>query len=399
MSSLTSRLKPPRWPVQAGRLSPEWQRIFDAAVCLLPLWDGQGETVRDISGHGHHGTLKGGANWFTSRYGGAVDFGSMWNYRYIDLPHSDLHTLPETYDFTIVAVSREDSDPNGDRVVWGFGGVDDLQLIQFDKSIQTPRVYWRNLGGSIIYTGSAPYAIGEWAQLALVCRAPNDQRLFINGAEFAASSATGTAGPFNSLWIGGWADGSQWFDGDIAFFAIFDRALSDGEIALMGRDPFGLFRQADDVALYAPAAPGTIVLDTAGSLHDHFSDQQTLGQIHDLTSAAAIHASLADQITVGQVHSLPIAPAWHDQAADTPVLLASGALAATTGWHYHIASVAALAQIHALFANGGVLGHLAQVAGLLQAGAAPQGLDLSVPRDRRVIPVHARPSPSIPTKK
>jgi len=363
------------------------------------LWDGQGETARNVSGHGHHGILKGGANWFTSQYGGAIDFGSTFSHYYIDLPYSDLHALPTTYDFTVVIISREDGDPNGDRSAWAFGGADDLQMVHFDRTILTPRVYWRDLGGNIIYTGTAPYGVGEWAQLSFVCRAPNDHRLFVNGAEFAASTATGAAGPFNSLWIGGWADGGQWFDGDVAFFALFDRALSDGELALMGRDPFGLFRQADDAALYAPAAPGTIVLDPAGSLHGHFSDQQTLGQTHNLTSATAAHASLSDQITVSQIHNLPIAPAWHDQATDAPVLLASGVLAAVAGWHDHIASVAALAQIHALFANGGVLRHLAQVAGLFQAGAASQGLGLSVPYDPRVIPVHARQSPTVPTKK
>ena len=88
-----------------------------------------------------------------------------------------------------------------------------------------------------------------------------------------------------------------------------------------------------------------------------------------------------------------------DATAGTPVLLASGVLAVAAGWHDHIAAPAALAQIHALFANGGVLGHLAQVAGLFQAGAAPQGLGLSVPYDPHVIPVHTRQSPTVPTKK
>jgi hypothetical protein len=421
VSSLTSRLKPPRWPVQAGLLSPEWQRIYGAAVCLLPLWDGQGETARDISGHGHHGTLKGGANWFTSRYGGAVDFGSMWSYYYIDLPYSDLHALPTTYDFTLVVLSRQDSDPNGDRGPWAFGGTDDLQLYLFDKAVQRPRVYWGNLGGSIINTGLAPYGVGEWVQLAFVSRASNDHRLFVNGAEFATSTATGAAGPFNSLRLGGWADGSQWFDGDIAFFALFDRGLSDGELALLARDPFGLFRRADDAALYAPAAPGDVILDITSGLHGHFSDQETLGQTHrltsapathanqtgqitisqthNLTSAAAVHASLAGQITVGQSHSLLIAPARHSQTAGTLVLLTSGVLAVAAGWHDQLAAPAALAQIHALFANGGVLGHLAQVAGLFQTGAAPQGLGLSIPQDPRMIPVRTRHSKTVPTKK
>ena len=254
-------LKPQIWPVERGKLARGYRDIFDSAVCLLPMWDLVGPTVYDISGHGNHGTLTGGANWFVSDHGGSVDFGSPSQQYYVDLPYSALHSLPTTYDFTLLAISREDSDPNGDRALWAFGGTDDLLFYHFDKTVLRPRVFWRDLGGSIINTGTAPYGVGEWAQLAFVCRASNDHRVFVDGAEFASSTATGSAGPFNSLRIGGWADGSQWFDGDVAFFAIFDRALSDGELALLGQDPYGLIRP-DSYQFFGFASAGTPVSAT-----------------------------------------------------------------------------------------------------------------------------------------
>ena len=111
--------KPQYWPVERGRIDQKYRDIFDSAVCILPMWEHVGHTAFDISGHGHHGNLvdNGGlVSWLTSTQGPALDFGSEFNHAYVDLPYSDLHSLPVSNAVKPRAIgSSRNNNPAGSR--------------------------------------------------------------------------------------------------------------------------------------------------------------------------------------------------------------------------------------------------------------------------------------------
>lgn len=112
---------------------------------------------------------------------------------------------------------------------FGWGGTDDLLFLPYEISGTTERtrVFWRDTFAARPVTNNAnltnPMTIGTWNRFA-VGIANNDQRLYIND-ELGTDDGTNTGaltgvGPFNSFRIGGWADASQDFRGDISEFRV-----------------------------------------------------------------------------------------------------------------------------------------------------------------------------------
>ena len=171
------------------------------------------------------------SNWGYDAQGFAVTTGGI----VID----DLLDLPATYNFTIwCRCARRNSYAVRASIAWG--GTDDLIMVPFDSSGgDGMRVFWRDVGGSLIDQNGVTLAETGLHDFAFLSRASNDHRGYVDGVEVDTSTNTGTAGPFNSLWLGAWKDGGQDFsNGTIQAVYIWARALLPTELQTLHVDPW-----------------------------------------------------------------------------------------------------------------------------------------------------------------
>lgn len=176
-----------------------------------------------------------------------------------------LASIPTTYAFAVFVRAAATAFAQTAAVI-GFGGTDDLLLYPYDDDAagDGPRVFWRDLGGTIINIDtSLPAADGKYHDFCFVSYASNDHRLFIDGVQVATSAATGTAGPFDSVRLMGWADSDQGFHGSAYDFRIYDRAPSPALIAAMTdpRTRWDLYQVPQRRAWQASALSGGITLE------------------------------------------------------------------------------------------------------------------------------------------
>ncbi len=93
-------------------------------------------------------------------------------------------------------------------------------------------------GSSKIVTSALPYNDGDWHYLA-AAQGANGMRLYVDGKEVAADAGTVSAQSYSGYWrlggdnLNGWpnAPSSNYFDGDLDEFAVYDRALTQAEVA------------------------------------------------------------------------------------------------------------------------------------------------------------------------
>jgi len=194
--------------------------------------------MTDSSGRGNHGTLTNmdpGTDWGFDDYLGrwATDYDGSGDHVVLTSP--TLINLPVNYGFTCCMWAYSAAEAASQACI-AWGGTDDLLIYPFDTTTGNGcRIFWRDVGGSLINENGISRA-GASHHFAFVSYAANDHRLFVDGVQTATSAATGTAGPFNSLWLGGWADGDQYFHGRLSDPLIFARGLSAPEIAALA-DP------------------------------------------------------------------------------------------------------------------------------------------------------------------
>ena len=146
---------------------------------------------------------------------------------------ADLVEIPTSYNFAMFFRASHTLFEASALAAMSFNGTDDLIVYPYSTDANGPRVFWRDLGGTII---NAAFAIadGHMHDFCFVSYASNDHRLFVDGNQFATSTATGTAGPFSGMSLMGYSEsGGQGFRGSICDFRLYDRAPSAALIKAM----------------------------------------------------------------------------------------------------------------------------------------------------------------------
>jgi hypothetical protein len=85
---------------------------------------------------------------------------------------------------------------------------------------------------------STGYTIGTWFHGCAVFASSTDRKAYINGGSQGTDVTSGTVSGLDTLLISGVYDATAIltpFDGDIAEVAVWNRALSTGEIAMLGK--------------------------------------------------------------------------------------------------------------------------------------------------------------------
>lgn len=267
--TLDRKIKPPNPGVRFNKSSvhPRWQSLWGKGTDALhlPMWDGGGTLLYDISGFDHTGTID-GAEWVDTEIGTALSFVSA-NTDSVDFDGiTGIGLLTNKEPFTVLCIASTSA--NGtDRICadWQSNGTNASFFMEIDASEQ-----WKcgvGRGGVVVTSIGNVRVAGKPTTLA--CRYTGDTtqgrtiQLFEDGVAQAESSAHAAGmndGVDFRLGRNGAHNGGYW-DGLIYYFNIVPFFMSDGAIAQWHADPFGLIRPTrrrarKSIAAAAPGAGG-----------------------------------------------------------------------------------------------------------------------------------------------
>jgi len=205
------------------------EAVDEGLVLYLPLNAGSGDTAKDFSGQGNNGTIN-GARWYGFRpvrsgglqYDGVddnVDMGDVDKVEGLDELTVEGWVYPHD-------VSTDEQGAIRKKSVWRHMVYVDKFAFRFHDSND----YWTDN----LYS-SAPLSANKWYHLVAIYEASaGEVRLYINGSLDSTHSVSfaGLTTNTYSLQLGHGIGGKQnYFNGSIALVRIYNRALSDQEIA------------------------------------------------------------------------------------------------------------------------------------------------------------------------
>jgi len=205
---------------------------------LLAWWtldEGEGTTVVDWSGHGHHGTLAGDAQWQDGYFGGAVGFDGNGDSVNFGTPQ-DLY-LTQNYTYTVwFQVGQNISGNSGTQYLLCVGsrsdlifGVEDGVGVNGDLMLH---YYDTAPGFHAIGVGKTTWSADEWHMVAGT-RDENGHNIYLDGALMNSDTNTNednfATDRIISLGARAWT-GHQYYNGLIDDVRIYNRALSESEI-------------------------------------------------------------------------------------------------------------------------------------------------------------------------
>ena len=110
-----------------------------------------------------------------------------------------------------------------------------FNLLQFDYDLLGTVRQTSNTGSSAHAVSATTYTTGNWHHIAAVCTNSNDRTVFLNGVNEATNTTTKSfpSGTMNRFSIGALIRSSviNYCDGRLCEAALWDRALSDDEVA------------------------------------------------------------------------------------------------------------------------------------------------------------------------
>ena len=208
-------------PGQERDLVAHW--TFDA---------GQGDTLQDVSGQGHHGKIH-GATWVSSPRGHALRFDGVDDY--VDCGKTE--SLKISRDLTLTAWIKADDVGGRNRMIFGDAAglsVNRNYSLRIDRNSLRFEYGDGTAYGAIL--GDPPFPTGSWQFVAVVFEHPHyfiyqNGRIILDGD--VSVSVTRTNG--DSRRIGGWFAG--FFKGDIDDIRLYRRALTHREITKLFGQP------------------------------------------------------------------------------------------------------------------------------------------------------------------
>lgn len=213
-------------------------RSHPLAKGLVGCWvfnECTGETVFDLSGNGNNGTIT-GADWCAD----GLDFSND----YISIPSLDFNA--NTKDYTLVISFSRDKSTTYEYLFDQRDANDDGFNLRFVNGY-----IWSQLNGYDAKSSSTITDTNTHQAAASMDRDGNGQ-IYIDGV------ADGTSVALNSeamsitsgLCIGKSTFEPDFFDGQIYYAYIYNRALAASEVAELNADPYQMFKRAINPALF-----------------------------------------------------------------------------------------------------------------------------------------------------
>lgn len=312
--------------------------LSDSVVLALPLSEGGGTTVADISGNGNHGTAT-AASWDTDAAQGPVWKNSSTGDPYINVPASAFAACNAAQAISVAFWVRFDTGVSAvtwGRVVGHAENVSDGMTMQRDGS-NASALFTFKAGGNrcTIDVADRVFGIydGDWHHLVLTWAGGSSEpiRGYMDGiqkVEIDPATTFGTLNITTDFRVGHSSESASppYEDGlEFADVRIFDRALPASDVADLAEDPWLLYLDGD-----APAATGVEVTPAAATLTlTATAPAVELGFVSITPSAAVLTLTATDPtVTAGGNVSITPAAATLTLSATAPSVL-EGSLSIT----------------------------------------------------------------------
>jgi hypothetical protein len=218
----------------------------NASADLILHWgfdEGTGNTVYDLSGNGHDGTIEGGATWAAGKIGGAIELDGTDDYVIDEMAGDYINDLDA---ITICLWIKSDivgtdkgfiifEDPTGgdnrnlryDAASWAWEGGTNIIKLALDST-----------GGHQAHEGSDNTQTTDWQHVTMVWSSGNELMLYIDGRfDVPRGTDAGVEGAISGvtkLIVGkGCKDADGGWDGLIDDVRIYSEALTEAEIQIV----------------------------------------------------------------------------------------------------------------------------------------------------------------------
>jgi len=238
------------------------------------LWDGlvgawmpslgvTGETLRDVSGNGNHGTLTNmdaATDWVATSKGLALDFDGGTSSNHVSLGASDKIYENLTAATWVFWVKFNSFNYSYNQLLETYAPTNNYQLSCLVKSNGKLAFYLSGVGGVSNYDGTGLHTLAseKWYQLAYVYEGSKKQDGYVDArfdgraSNIKPSLISTTNEVFVSRSIYG---GGRYIDGQYGSVFQYNRALSPNEIKQLYVDPLAPFRQRRSIPFGITAAP------------------------------------------------------------------------------------------------------------------------------------------------
>ncbi len=268
------KTKPRPWHVNPARLAPEYRILWRDIVGVWPMWAGGGDLVHDVSGNGLHLTR----NFESDPNPETWELGQLGHVLRTPSTHDDngpkSNTVGKITNFTtsdslsfLVYFDGWTATPGGDFDMyfftwWDIGGVDGfggaIELDSAGVAVFTAggnTMIEADANATAVNDGLSHIVVCTWDQPAGVIRVYLDGKLDYEVTGYTDTSAViGASANDNAVSLFGAPPGAAVDRSlqatDYLMGAMWRRELSASEVALLGRDPFGLFRMDLGAALF-----------------------------------------------------------------------------------------------------------------------------------------------------
>lgn len=195
---------------------------------LLAWWrfnENIGTTAADSTGNGHNATLTSGTNWTPGRAGSGISIASS-SQMAVTAPGKPIPPA-----FTIAAWINP-TNASGVDTIFSFGSTAAFRT-------SGSRLRFTAFGVSDHDTNSGMFTGGTWTHVA-VSFTPgeaNGAKFYVNGVRVQSLASSSLSTPTGVWRIGAAHISSEWFGGAIDDVRLYNRVLSDADIALIAAPP------------------------------------------------------------------------------------------------------------------------------------------------------------------
>lgn len=216
-------------------------------VLALPMWEGAGDCLTDLSGHGNHGDID-GAVWEGSDRGIGLDFDGTSD----DIDCGNAASLNITDAITInFWVKCNTTSYSYDRL-FCKGTWKGYQIF----TATDDRLYFRIFTGGTTHDTpiSNSLGLGVWKFITVTYdkdAGANNQKLYIDGIIDKQTTTTGAMDPGTDNVSIGSALAGNWFEGSMNNAIMYNCALSDEQIKFLYNNPHFMFRIPEKLYGYA----------------------------------------------------------------------------------------------------------------------------------------------------
>ncbi len=259
--------KPDRWELDPSLVAPEWQYLWSIARSGLAVWEGGGSSIYDYAQReaATYSAVSGGIFWQIGKFGWRAN-GLIASQRFVSIPNvGRIANDTEATIFITVnlgvwtanhpVLTINDSGTNNNIFrIQTTGTTGQLQILNKDTADNYRFTVDVTTEGAAL---NMPFVLAFRV-------GPSGNQVYVNGIPLTGTYSTGSAG--SPEWLSVLSNLDKWelliqrltstVAADhriISYFHVF-RGLPDALIEKVSRDPFGLFRMADEVGVVIAGA-------------------------------------------------------------------------------------------------------------------------------------------------